>query len=88
MVRCLRRLKSGRRVRILETYVVFGKYDAALVVDCPDSSQATEFALRVALEAHCVAGTVMATRIRGVGPALSRASCRFSRDFQLGCVFY
>ncbi len=45
MVKRLRALKSDRRVRILEKYTVFGKYDAALIVDCAGSAEATEFAL-------------------------------------------
>lgn len=44
MVKHLRSLESDRRVRILEKYIVFGKYDAALLLGCADSAQATEFA--------------------------------------------
>ncbi len=64
MVKRLRALRSDRRVRILEGYTLFGKYDAALIFHSTDSAQATEFALRVASEAHCTTETFMATPIR------------------------
>ena len=44
MVKHLSGLKSDRRVRILEKYIVFEKYDEALLLDCADSTHATEFA--------------------------------------------
>ena len=44
MVKQLRSLESDRRVRILEKYIVFGRPDAALLLDCADSAHATEFA--------------------------------------------
>ncbi len=72
MVKRLRTLKSDRRVRILEKYTVFGKYDAALILDCADSAEATEFALRVASEAHCTTETFMATPIREIDAGSGR----------------
>ena len=66
MVKCLRGLRAARSVRILEKYIVFGKYDAVLLLDCADSAQATEFALRIASEAHCTTETFVATRIEDV----------------------
>ncbi len=66
MAKRLRALRSDRRVRILERYIVFGKYDAALISDCADSAVATEFALRVASEAHFTTETFMATPIREI----------------------
>ncbi len=45
LVNVLRGLKLDRRVKILEKYNVFWKYDAAPLRGCVYSAQATEFAL-------------------------------------------